>query len=366
MLHKKFNRGWPNRKALALTCTLITVSQLLTGCGVLPEKEEPKLSPILKEVETQDYNYVYVEQGDIVLKETIYCTYSQLNEESLSFPFTGKTIKNVYYSTGDTVKKGDLLAELDLGSTESDIKNLEYSIGKTNLLLSQAKELMSLDIEKQQIIAKDLLLSEGERKQAISNVKNQYNQTINSYEDSLYISNMKLESLKEKCKSYRLYASMDGTLSYVKKNLEGSQTTKDDVLFTIIDNSTGAFKAETEFADKFKEGEEVIVTKNNIKYPVKVMHSSTEENVVYFNLITPDLQLDIGNNGYVDLILDERLDTLYLPSSVIYKMNDSYYVYYIDETGVQNIKTVEIGIQGDGKVEILSGLNYNDAVIKKK
>lgn len=366
MLHHKFNRGWPCKKALTLTCTLITISQILTGCGILPEKEELKLSPILNEVESQDYNFVYVEQGDIVLKETIYCTYSQLNEESLSFPFTGKTIKNVYYSTGDTVKKGDLLAELDLGSTESDIKNLEYTIGKTNLLLSQTKELMSLDIKKQQIIAKDTLLSVDETTKAVQAVKNQYQQTINSFEDSLYINNMKLEALKEKCKSYRLYANMDGTLSYVKKNLEGTQTTKDDVLFTIIDNSTGAFKAETEFADKFIEGEETIVTKSNVKYPVKVVHSKNETNVIYFELITPDLQLDIGNNGYVDLILDERLDTLYLPSSVIYKMNDSYYVYYIDETGVQNIKTVEIGIESDGKVEILSGLNYNDTVIKKK
>lgn len=365
MLQKMLQEVDTKPKTVAILCIILATSQLLTGCGLLAQKEEPRLAPVLKSYEAENYNMVYVDRGDIILSEKIYCTYSQLNEEALSFSLTGKTIEEVFYSTGDSVKKGDLLAELEFGNIDNEIGNLEYTTGKSKLLLSQIQELIDLEITKQQIISTGSHLTNEDSKKAISSIKKPYESSTQSYQDSLYIEEMKLTALREKKKIYRIYAGMDGTLSYVKGDLAGSQSKKDEVIFNIIDSTSGAFRAESEYALSFKKGDEVTVYTNKSSYEAIAAPSKEDKKVIYFQLVTPDLELEIGDKGNVQLTLEEQTDILFLPGTSVQKMDHSNYVYYLDETGVQNIKLVKTGLEGDGKVEIISGLEYGEAVIKK-
>jgi macrolide-specific efflux system membrane fusion protein len=364
MLQKKLHGVNFRSKAVKRLCIVIISSQLLTGCGLLPQEGESQIAPVLATYEADNSDFVYVDRGDIVLEKKIKCTYSQLSETDLSFPITGKTIDKVYFSAGESVKKGDLLAQLKIGDIDKDIDTANYSVGRFHLLLSQTKELMNLDIAKQQIISQGSDLSKKEASIASDSIKKQYEASIQSYEDSLHIAEMELASLNDKKETYRIYATMDGTLSFVKKNMEGSTSKKGDTVFTIIDSSSGAFRTETDDTSIFTEGNEITVTTESNSYQA-VTSLSKEAGVVYFKLVTPDYELKFGDSGTIQLILDQSQDVLYLPSAIVHKMNNSYYVYYLDETGVQNMKPVEIGLIGDEKVEITSGLEYEEAVINR-
>lgn len=355
-----------HRGKLAFICTVLATSQLLSGCGLLPEKEEPKIAPVLHTYEQETYNLVYVNRGDIVARQTIFCNYTQLNDETLSFPVTGVKVETVYVKPGDYVKKGDLLAQLELGNIDEQIEDLENTIKKTELQKKQSIALMEADITKQHIISKETFLSSKESEQAIRTIRDRYNNTIRSYDDSLYINKKKLDNLKEKRETHRLYAGMDGSISFIKKNLEDSTSKKDEPVITIIDSTATAFRAESPYASLINEDDKLIIKVRDKSYPTIAKPSKEEENVIYFYLIDPDLSLKIGDNGTTEIILGEKDNVLYLPRSAVRKMEDSYFVYYIDETGVQNLKKIEIGLEGDNKSEIISGLEYGDPVVNNK
>lgn len=344
-------------------CFLILTSMLLCGCGLLPQEEETMAVPILNSYDAKSSNnLITVKKGALVSEVKIKCTYTQAKEESLSFPVSGLVIKDIYYKVGDSVKKGDLLAQLELGTMETDIDNLKYELGKNKLLLSQAKKLMNLEIAKLEIMSDGSGHSEEEDNN-ITLLKNQYKPIMQTYEDNIYIGQKKLEILEEKKETYSIYASMDGTISYVSDISEGATSSENKTIIKIIDNTSSVFKVGSTNASLLQVGEEVtVITKDN-SYQVIVKQSENDDKSIYLQLKSPDIDLKIGDAGYVQYIIDEREDTLYLPRTAVHKVKDSYYVYYIDETGVQNMKPVEIGLESETNVEILSGLSKGESVI---
>lgn len=350
-----------NRISLLILIFTI-ISMMMTGCKMLPQKEVIKAAPVLKEYEPQTYKLVTVEKGTVALEKDIDCTYAQMMEEDLSFNLTGVMVSHIYYSAGDSVKKGDLLAELNIDSLEEELGEAEYNIGEMNLLISQNKELSDLEIKKQKLVSEQSGLSKDDAKEAADAIKSKYDAIIESYKDSLFIAETQKASVSKKIENHRIYAGMDGTISYIKQT---SISVKNDVIIKIIDDNQSAFVAPADDTSYFTEGEEVTVVTADNSYDAIVHLPTGKDGSMYFQLKIPDLNIDIGEKGSVHLELEKHENTLYLPARVVHKAGDSYYVYYVDETGVQNMKTVEVGIENEDNIEITNGLDNGEAVIDK-
>lgn len=128
------NRIW---RMLVLTGFLGT-ALLAGGCGQSPE-EGSGLIVIEQEADPIIYDMAAVTVGDVQKTQRIKCTYQQLNEESLSFGISGKSVDKVYVQEGDAVERGQVLAELSSGSRQEDIARLEYQIARNQLQLEYSQ-----------------------------------------------------------------------------------------------------------------------------------------------------------------------------------------------------------------------------------
>ena len=80
-------------------------------------KEDPSANKAVME----EYQFDTVKQGDLNVAANVECS-AQLEEEiAFSFQKSGVNYENVYVQVGDEVKKGDLLAELDMDDVDKTL-----------------------------------------------------------------------------------------------------------------------------------------------------------------------------------------------------------------------------------------------------
>mgnify|MGYP003310705312 CR=1 FL=1 len=126
-------------RVVALACAMCLG---LSGCGEV-EEEEDSIVVVDRGEEESIYTLAVVAVNNVVKTDKIRCTYRQVNDEELSFQVSGKNVETLYVTTGDMVKKGQLLVELTGCNRDDEVEQLEYQIKRNELLLSY------LDINKE-------------------------------------------------------------------------------------------------------------------------------------------------------------------------------------------------------------------------
>ena len=344
---------------------ILIIGQVLTGCALLPE-EETRPSPVVHTMEKVEYEMEIATKRDLVNSKNINCTYEQLKDEALSFGI-GNLLAKVYVQTGDEVKKGDLLAELLMGDIDNQIERLEHQIKLNEVKLSHTKELMKLEIEKQTLLFKSGGLNQEQYDNEVSRIRDNYSATIQNLEETLYLDNLDLDANITRRNLGRIYAGLDGIVTYVKPTLGYRETEKDEVVIKVIDNKQFAFKAETEYSSYFQEGDIVDVKMRlggNV-YKAKVTHDKENPNIIYFELLEPVFELGVGARGTVTLILEEKKDVLSVSRGAIRNTEEFQYVYYLNEDGIRSMKKVTVGMETSDFVEITSGLETGEIIIKR-
>ena len=356
-----------NRTKAKILLVALCSSQMLSGCSLLPE-EKTRPTLVVQNSEKIDYQVETVKREDIIKSKFIYCTYVQLSDESLSFGLDGRAITSVHTYLGQTVKKGELLAELDLGTDAEKMKLLEYDIEKLKIELSAAKNMKQLEKERENEFLKAKIKEKQDYDKVISEIEKKYRDEINYLEDTLYIKELEMERFLELEKSSKIYAGMDGIVSFVKDNLIASTSKKDELVVRIIDNSHCAFRVETEYAPYFVEGEIIPIEMRldgGAIHEARVSHDPDNKDVVYFELLEPNFSLSVGDRGTINLILEEKKDAVTVSNKAVRKAENFNYVYYINEDGIRSMKEVTIGISGNNTIEITSGLSVGDIVITR-
>jgi macrolide-specific efflux system membrane fusion protein len=329
---------------------------ILTGCNLLPVEEELRTVPIVSPYKAEEYNYVQVERGDLQLTEAISCEYQPTQTDSLSFPIGGEYYGAIYVKAGDKVKKGDLLAELEMDEVTAAITESEGSIAKLELQLKLIKDIISIETKKLKLDENDPSV-----KQTIKSYEAQKIQT----EDALYIAKERLkENLKQK-EQRQIFASMDGIISDIKpvnkgdKSIEGRE-------FIVITNDSMSFIARVKEPEPFFLGmkADIVSGGETIATSVTDIKKVGENNYsIIFAVEEPSLNFTQGSRGTYTLIREERKNVLYLSANAVVNSSNGSIVYGFDEKGFKIIKPVELGLLADGKYEILSGLTEGEKVI---
>lgn len=342
---------------------------VLGGCSLLPAEDAVRQTVLVITEDSLDYELAQVVRTDIALTQPVYCTYTQLKEENLSFSVDSRPVQYVYVSAGDNVKAGDLLAKLNIDDIEANLSELEYSIEKNNLLLRQTLEWKSLDLEDAKEAYQEGYLSKKEYEAKTAQIEENYRSMIQGYEDVLYIAELRVEKLRAEKEGSLLYAGMDGTVSYVRSSLQGSRPPAGTTAITIIDSSQCAFRSDKmDYAEYFTPGDTVILRNSNgTEYETVVMSSeeSPDKEHIYFSLKELDFELSVGTRATATLTLDFRQSVLALPKAAIHRAEEKYYVYREDESGLKTMQYITAGMFGDNMVEITGGLSEGDIVIKR-
>lgn len=326
-----------------------------------------------KEPEGEQYNLAAASIGDVVLTKWLKCTYQQVEDQDVSFSVSGRQISRALVKVGDSVVKGQVLAELVDNQADSRIAELEYQIARNSLLL----ENIDTD-ESNEISARWLQFlyrsgkTEGEEealKDSITQLQQNNQYQREDYQDAIDLDRMELESLRKENAVSRVYAEMDGTVFWMKENLEGSTCTRDEVIIRIIDSSECLFVVQgAEYADWFEEGVpvEMRITSGISAGRYTLMPYMMEEwgDRLTFSLLDDDNSaIEVGTTGTMEVVLDKREKVLTVPVDAVYMADDKPYVYVVGEGNMREVRWIKTGLHGDSSVEIIEGLEQGEKVI---
>ncbi len=308
----------------------LAVAVSISGCA--PSVEQEIVKPINGETKLS-YETAVAEYRTIENEERIPANIGFSTSTSFEAPFKETKIKNVYTSQNSTVKKGDVLMELDT-------TDLDFQITEQEILVAQASD--SISKEAAQIELDELL----ELKQ----------QSI-------------IEAPYDGIVSKMIFAS-EGTT--VPQGTEICCVSVPETLF--IYNEGGAGK-------NLRFGMEVKLVVNNEEYAGTVTAapdtapsdaSNAALNYSAAKLYDDDLKrlLTEGTGaaqaaeGWATIyaVTVRRTNVLAVPEKAIKKESNSYYCSILRGEEKYDMP-VEVGVTAGGYTEILSGINEGDTVI---
>lgn len=350
---------------------LFIISIGISGCSLAPKEELLPDAPIIQTSSSKPYQNVEVIEGDIIERVRFDCTYKAFDTEQLSFAINGKRIDHIYVSEGDYIEAGDLLADLEMGDINDQLETRRKNIELLELRLSNEKELKEIALKNYMVLKN----TEGYHDQIGSRYEQDivsHENTINKIIDDLYFEQMRYDNLNEDVESRQIVAGINGIVSSVASFNRYDTSSKEKNIISIYDPDTMVFVVSYANPELFNTGDRISILVSDTEYQGIVIRpddpEDTEESTIksdefYIKVEDEDNILQSGDRGEITFTLTELHDVLYLPSIAVHEEDGKYFVYIEDEGGFKSIKEVEIGLQADRKVEIISGLQKGDNVI---
>ncbi len=345
----------------------------ISGCGQ-PQEEDDDMIVVEQEAEPVVYDMAVVMRGDVRKTQRIKCTYQQTSDQGLSFGISGISVKKVYVQEGDTVEKGQVLAELASGSRQDEIARLEYQIARNQLQMEYSQinedyEISTLWLnymyQTGQTTADRERLDDG-----IAQVRQNYDYYREDWQDAISLDSQQLLLLQGEASSSRLVAGMSGIVFHIKENLEGSTSVRGEEVLTIVDSSECLFMTEAaEYASCFREGEEIymeIVSGSGAgKYTLLPHEMENWGDQQLFSLAegAETATIEVGTIGSIVAVVDRRSQVLCVPVTALHNADGKDYVYVLGDDQMREVKWIETGLRGDDTVEVLSGLTEGERVI---
>lgn len=355
-------------KWLVLACLTAVLS---TGCG---QEEEVDRSVVLQEevVDETIYEQTPVTRGTVQQALVISCDYSQTLEMDLYFAVDQVIITDVYVERGDIVKKGQLLASVDVESLEKQIREREHELARASLKLQQLTESLNFDLEQADILFSYTHMTEDDRdnlKEQKENIEKSYRSSLEDTADSVEMLSIRLESAREYLRNGNLYAPIDGVVNYIKEDMEGSTTDREEKVASVYDADSCLFVSDNQEAVSHIDFEQeyTIVCglgKNQKEYTVVPVNPEKWGERIYFRLLEEEYDPNVIKSGKITVITDQAEHVLCVDKEAIHTSGDRYYVYLLDEEGIRRMRFVETGLWGVDLVEIREGLEEGEYVIK--
>lgn len=325
-----------------------------------------------------------VSKGDIVVYYSTSGTVEAKNSREYYVQTPSKVLK-LNVAIGDTVKKGDIIAELDVQdlSTQLKIAQKNYENAKIQLnALKTAKAELSKNSQTSEVQGQipqvSQITKDGQTAQGGQTGQMSLDDQIKMQENAVEIARLNVKSIEDSINKQQRYikADADGIISIL--NLKEGATANVGVPAAVVSDTSSLvvnLNINQYDVSNLKEGQEAFIKFGGKTFkgvvsrinPIatKSVSATGSETVV-------KVTVDISNNdgtlksGYdvdVDIKTGEKSGIIKIPAeAMITDKNDNESVYVI-ENGVAIKKKVKIGLTSDVETEIIEGLKEGDKVI---
>ena len=361
------------KKYLRGISLLLLAAALLCGCAKQEQVDPELLDPVMLEPETavagyEDiFNLTAVE--GCILPTSV----------KVTFPMDGK-IAEVKVVPGQTVKKGDLLAVMDMESVLEQIDALTAQLEedalkaeRTNSSLKMTAEIYRAELASLNAAGDSYAaaVKEVDLWEALMEVRHaEANQEVARQRIEQQIE--ELRKLVEECGE--LYAPADGTVSWMMDGmLKNKQVAEDDVLLCISDASQLYIAADRVSTSVLDSSDRIYAKIGQEEYELIPRERSTEEDMADTDAgialqtkfdfkVQPDPEvLTTGGNTLVVCRWQYLPNVLCVPRGAIFRDGQERYVYVIEE-GVMVRTSVEIGAGTLLRTQIISGVEEGQVV----
>ncbi|MBQ7915727.1 MAG: biotin/lipoyl-binding protein [Firmicutes bacterium] len=359
--------------------SIIYIIVLMLLCSMLGCQNSGSSGPDLLEPVGVKLDTAVAQRGDIY-ETTIYNGSVVPYVEELSFVVDGR-LGEIGVKTGDTVRKGQVLATLDNEQTLKQIENLQEEISHAHTMGEYNDRLAQLDIEiAEEQLAK--LRADGAPTNMCLEKELQIEQLELDLEQSQELRALELEykeeqlaKLKKQISNGEIVAPFSGQVIYVLAAKEGSSIGAYKTVIGLADEDRLSVSTDYINATKIDDAQRVYarildtdvqltyVPMDSREYVSKVLAGETVKSEF---IIETDLEkFESGQFAAVMLITSYKENVLTVPANAVYRDEKGRYVYKIQ--GDERIRcSITVGIANDVEVEIVEGLQEGDVVYVKE
>ena len=293
------------------------------------------------------------------------------------------TVKKMYVTLGDLVKKGDVLLELDESDTQEAYDRLAEQIEYTQTVNDYDNRMAQIDIDllKNQLCAlqaaqggaeqqKQIELKQVEIEQAELNLR----QARERQQLSLETQKKDLQALGEKLGKNLLVAPCDGRVAYAASLQEGDWLTAYRPVAYIADESRLYLSGETISATLSGGANEMYALIGGRRYDITPREMEREDYIALV-LAGSDVpacfdfeageDVKAGMYAAVCLVTKARENVLLIPTNALLRGGGGRYVYVLGENGERTRRAVKTGVSTAWLTEITEGLEEGEVVYVK-
>jgi len=357
------------RKTIFKIIILFTLAIMVfapTACSPGGSAEAPTSTPLPTPIVPVKPVY-QVKRGDIMQSVTFSGRITPVVQESLFFRTDGR-VRNLYFKEGETVKKGDVIADLEsLAGMERQQALSQLSIQRAQIQLDMAQ--LSL---KQSIAT------------AYSAFDKTYDVAFKKYDVQLAeiaLNEVKInnEDLAVSIADATIASPMDGMVLSTSITAGGeAQAFKEAII--VADTSVEEIAADVPSSSsaKIEQGMQAVIslaTRPGIqingevrRLPLLATTDSTStigvDKTVRISMETKpsELGLETGDIVQVKVILQNKPDVLWLPPQAIRTFEGRKFAVVQDEQGQRRVD-VKTGVTNEDQVEIVEGLTEGQVVV---
>lgn len=323
--------GKGNKKGI-VGCMLFLILVTFTSCGSLIDKEEE--APILLSDRKVDFMTETAIKKDIEDKFEVDGRVYSSKIQKLSFEKTGKlSFYNAF--VGKEVKKGEILATID-------ISEIEHKITITKLKIEQEEVRLAL----------------------AEKTGDQYK--IKEVEIALKIEKMELEKLSEYLGDSTLVSEIDGIIySFINKDV-GTMVNPNICLISIMDiNDLGIkFNLNKGKLEQIKVGDSVDLVIDDRDYKTEIIHINNNQ-VIAKVPKELNVNLKVTYKIKVKKVLKTIKDAILVPKVGIYTDLDGVSKVQVLDDEKIIIKNVKLGVELDEYFQILEGVKEGEQILVK-
>ncbi|HSV84933.1 MAG TPA: efflux RND transporter periplasmic adaptor subunit [Levilinea sp.] len=349
----------------ALMGFLAFILGFVTGCT--PAEAEQAATPTPLPTAIIPLKPVYtVQTGEIVAKMQFSGRVVPVREEAVFFR-TGGRVRNVYVINGDTVKAGEVLADLELlDDLERRLEMLELNVRRAEINL----EIARLDYE---LFKANTPTWTSNFKLELAKQEAYLELQEIAYQEAL----LGKDDLEIAVRDARLTAPIDGVVNSFTL-APGRAVEAFANLAVIADMSELEVRAALSISDagQLSEGMQVSLARPNrpggelpgrirrLPYMVTggALTVEDQDSGTRISIDHPAGDFSPGDLMRCTVILEKKENVLWLPSQAIRTFEGRRFVV-VKEGAVQQRVDVRLGIEGDGRVEIVEGLSEGQIVV---
>lgn len=335
-------RGINMNRFKILLC-IICASLTVTFSGCLP-KEEAVVAPPLITPSDVEMKTVAVTKGSILQELSLNGFVVPKNSEIASFKDGTGVITKLHVKVGDTVTKGQAIAEMNTDDVKISLKQAKLAYDQIN----------------------------NSYKELLNNAESSKND-IDRVKLDLDLQKLKIDKLESDLANLTLVAPISGQITYQYPNiLPGQMISSGMPIYMVSDVSSLVVEGSIEKNDSLKVGMDVIgkdgekgkISQLDIT-PFQSMLQSGTNNKSYnsirieMNSLPPE---KLGSSITLSIRLDSKDDILKIPKSAIKYYNSAPYVRVLKD-GDRTEKFITLGIEGSQEFEVVSGLSEGEEVL---
>lgn len=314
----------------------------LASCSILPKEQNVQAPPLVTPAKV-DYTMAEVKKGTLIKNLSGLGNFISVNQQNAYLEYgRGGNLVQILVRPGDKVKAGQVLAQVDSGSIENQIKEQELVIKRAEL----------------------------EYERCVANKADSY--SLKLAEVDLQLSKLQLENLMEELEKTKIIAKISGRIVYSSYSKLGDYIEPYKTIFAIANTGDLQVEYKGSNAMDFKVGMEADLFYNGQGFKgivaatpsTKPEGTGKEGDRVIISLKDLPKDAQIGDSVQINVELLKKENVLMVDKAGVHEYQNQIYVEVLEDN-IKVEKYIKIGADNGSEVEIISGLSEGDKIISK-